>query len=82
MNEDQSGNDSGKRTWVEKIGQAFSPQPRSRDNLLELLKAAADDGVIDADDNLLEPRFYLAPAVAGWVEGAVAERQWASPVVT
>ena len=49
MNEDQSGNDSGKRTWVEKIGQAFSPQPRSRDNLLELLKAAADDGVIDAD---------------------------------
>jgi magnesium and cobalt transporter len=53
MNEDQSDNGSGKRTWVEKIGQAFSPQPRSRDDLLELLKAAADDGVIDADVYLM-----------------------------
>lgn len=49
MNDDQSGSGSGKRTWVEKIGQAFSTQPRSRDELLELLKSAADDGVIDAD---------------------------------
>ena len=56
MNEDQSGNDSGKRTWVEKIGQAFSPQPRSRDNLLDLLKAAADDGVIDAEFEETESR--------------------------
>ncbi len=53
MNEDQSDNGSGKRTWVEKIGQALSPQPRSRDDLLELLKAAADDGVIDADVYLM-----------------------------
>jgi magnesium and cobalt transporter len=49
MNDDQSGNGSGKRTWVEKIGQAFSTQPRSRDELLDLLKSAADEGVIDAD---------------------------------
>jgi len=49
MNDDQSDNGPGKRTWVEKIGQAFSPQPRSRDELLDLLKAAADEGVIDAD---------------------------------
>ena len=49
MNEDQSDNGSGKRTWVEKIGQALSSQPRSRDDLLDLLKSAADDGVIDAD---------------------------------
>ena len=53
MNEDQSDNGSGKRTWVEKIGQAFSAQPRSRDDLLDLLKAAADDGVIDADVYLM-----------------------------
>mgnify|MGYP001815314205 FL=1 len=49
MNEDQSGNDSGKKTWVEKIGQAFSHQPQDRDALLEVLKEACDDGILDAD---------------------------------
>ena len=49
MNEDQSGNGSGKKTWVEKIGQAFSHQPRGRDELLALLKTACDDGILDAD---------------------------------
>ena len=49
MNEDQSGNGSGKKTWVEKIGQAFSHQPQDRDALLEVLKEACDDGILDAD---------------------------------
>ncbi|MEE4217428.1 MAG: transporter associated domain-containing protein [Xanthomonadales bacterium] len=49
MNEDQSGNGSGKKTWVEKIGQAFSQQPRNRDDLLEVLKEACVDGIVDAD---------------------------------
>jgi magnesium and cobalt transporter len=49
MNEDQSGNGSGKRTWVEKIGQAFSHQPRNRDELIELLTATTEHGIIDAD---------------------------------
>jgi magnesium and cobalt transporter len=49
MNEDQSGNGSGKKTWVEKIGQAFSHQPRSRDELIEVLKEACAEGIVDAD---------------------------------
>ena len=49
MNEDQSGNGSGKKTWVEKIGQAFSHQPHDRDALLEVLKEACEDGILDAD---------------------------------
>ena len=49
MNEDQSGNGSGRKTWVEKIGQAFSQQPRSREDLLEVLKEACVDGIVDAD---------------------------------
>jgi len=36
---------------------------------------------VAADDDLLEPRFYLAPAVAGSVEEAVRSRQWSTPIL-
>ena len=49
MNDDQSDNGSGKRTWVEKIGQAFTHQPRDRDELLETLRDSRDSGIVDAD---------------------------------
>jgi magnesium and cobalt transporter len=49
MNDDQSSNGSGKKTWVRKIGEAFSAHPRNRDELLELLEGACDDGIIDSD---------------------------------
>ena len=49
MSEDQSSNGSGKKTWVEKIGAAFSSQPRDRDQLLEFLNMACEQGIVDAD---------------------------------
>ena len=49
MNEDQSSSGSGKLTWIEKIGKAFSNQPRDRDELITLLKEACEQGMIDAD---------------------------------
>jgi len=49
MNEDQSGNGSGRRTWVEKIGAAFSQQPRNREELLEVLRDACEEGILDDD---------------------------------
>jgi len=49
MNEDQSSSGSGKFTWIEKIGRAFSNQPRDRDDLVTLLKEACEQGMIDAD---------------------------------
>ena len=49
MSEDQSGNGSGKKTWTEKIGAAFSNQPRDRDQLLEILNMACEQGIVDAD---------------------------------
>jgi magnesium and cobalt transporter len=49
MNEDQSGNGSGRKTWVEKIGAAFSNQPGDRDELMQMLEQACADGIIDAD---------------------------------
>ncbi len=49
MNEDQSSSGSGKFTWIEKIGRAFSNQPRDGDELVTLLKEACEHGMIDAD---------------------------------
>jgi len=49
MNEDQSDNGSGRKTWVEKIGAAFSNQPGDRDELIQVLEQACADGIIDAD---------------------------------
>lgn len=49
MSEDQSSSGSGKRTWVEKIGAAFSNQPRDREHLLEILGEACEAGLVDAD---------------------------------
>jgi len=49
MSEDQSGNGSGKKTWVEKIGAAFSNQLRDREHLLEILNEACELGLVDAD---------------------------------
>jgi magnesium and cobalt transporter len=49
MSEDQSSNGPGKRTWVEKIGAAFSNQIRDRQHLLEILNAACEQGLVDAD---------------------------------
>ncbi len=49
MNEDQSSSGSGKSTWVEKIGKAFSNLPRDRDELMTLLQEVCDQGIFDAD---------------------------------
>jgi len=49
MSEDQSSNGSGKKSWVEKIGKAFSNLPRNREELKELLQETLNEGVLDAD---------------------------------
>ncbi len=49
MSEDQSGNGSGKATWVEKIGRAFTHQPRNREELVHILRAACLQGILDSD---------------------------------
>ncbi len=49
MSEDQSGNGSGRKSWVEKIGKAFSNFPRNREELKEFLQETFNEGVLDAD---------------------------------
>lgn len=38
-----------------------------------LVDIAVKEGVIDADDPLMEPKFYISPDVKGWVEDYVAD---------
>jgi len=51
VNDDNlSGNGSpSNRTWLERLGRAFGGEPRTRDDLTELLRDVADRGLLDAD---------------------------------
>jgi len=49
MNEDSSGNEAGDKTLLEKLGQLFSSEPRSRSDLEDVLAVAAENEVIDED---------------------------------
>ncbi len=51
MNDDNlSGNgSSSNRTWLERLGRAFGGEPRTRDDLTELLRDVAARGLLDAD---------------------------------
>ncbi|MEE4637384.1 MAG: transporter associated domain-containing protein [Wenzhouxiangella sp.] len=50
MNDDTlAGNGTPNRTWLEKLGRAFGGEPRSRDDLLELLRDVAAQGLIESD---------------------------------
>ena len=40
---------SGEKNWLEKILGAFSQEPKSRDELLEIIKDAAENKVVDAE---------------------------------
>ena len=49
MSDERNGGESGDKTWIEKITQAFSSEPRTREDLLEILEIAEDKDVIDSE---------------------------------
>lgn len=50
MNEDSpSSGGSAQRSWLERLGQAFSGEPRNREELIEELRHARENGLVDAD---------------------------------
>ncbi len=50
MNEDSpSSSGSVQRSWLERLGQAFSGEPRNREELIEELRHARENGLVDAD---------------------------------
>ncbi len=50
MNEHRSSDDPADRSWIEKITRAFSSEPKSRQDLMAVLKAARDNEVIDNEE--------------------------------
>lgn len=49
MTDDQSSIDPRPKSWIDKIAQVFSDEPTDTKSLLELLRNAAQDQVLDAD---------------------------------
>ena len=50
MNEDpNSTNGSGGKSWLERLGRIFGADPRSREDLLDLLREASERGLIEAE---------------------------------
>lgn len=50
MSEDYSSHtDKHEKSWLDKLLHAFSDEPRSRDELLEIIKDAADNKLLDQD---------------------------------
>lgn len=47
MSEDRSSGSS--KSWLEKLAQAFSDEPRSREDVREILQQACESGVLDND---------------------------------
>lgn len=47
MSEDRSSN--GHKSWLDKITQAFAHEPRNRQELLELLRDAHDNKLLDSE---------------------------------
>ena len=49
MSEDQSSNGSGHKTWMERLGDIFTSEPRDRDELRELINEACEKGILDTE---------------------------------
>ena len=49
MSEDRSGNYTGDRSWIDRIALLFSSEPRTRQDLEDVLTVAAENEVIDED---------------------------------
>lgn len=49
MSNETSSPDAGDRSWLERIGQLFSAEPRTRGDLEDVLTVAAENEVIDED---------------------------------
>lgn len=51
MNEDQSttSSDQEKKSWLERLSNAFSGEPKNRQDLYEILKEAHNNDIIDSD---------------------------------
>ena len=59
MSEDQSSNGSGRKTWMGRLSDVFTSEPRDREELKELINESCQKGILDAE-------------VVAMIEGALA----------
>ena len=49
MSEDRSSNGQGNKSWLDKLTQAFSDEPRDREELMVVLNNAVESKVLDGE---------------------------------
>ena len=49
MNDERSRNDSGDKSWIGKIADAFTSEPKTQEDVLEVLRVASENEVIDKE---------------------------------
>src|SRR5687768_16887293 len=49
MSEDSPSSPPERRSWLERLGLAFSGEPQTRDDLVEILRDAQANGLLGAD---------------------------------
>lgn len=49
MSEDQSSNGSGHKSWMGRLGEIFTSEPRDREELKDLINESCDKGILDAE---------------------------------
>jgi len=49
MSEDQSSNDSARKTWIERVASVFTSEPRDRKELKLLIHESCERGILDAE---------------------------------
>ncbi|MEM1156346.1 MAG: magnesium/cobalt efflux protein, partial [Pseudomonadota bacterium] len=55
MSDDRAGHDSTDKSWIDKLAELFSSEPRNRSDLQDVLAIAVDNDIIDADArNIME----------------------------
>ena len=59
MSEDQSSNGSGRKSWMGRLGDIFTSEPRDREEFKELINESFEKGILDAE-------------VVAMIEGALA----------
>ena len=64
MSEDRSSSDPGDKSWIEKIAHAFSSEPKTREDLLDVLAVARQNEVIDDDaTSIVEGAMHISEMV-------------------
>lgn len=88
MKEDRSVESQGQRSWLERLGQVLSGEPRDREELREILADAQASGVLDAEalammEGVLEvAEMQVRDVMIPRAQMVVVERDWSPEQVT